>query len=281
MKVVRLRNFISFCLTADYQAYLDSPCSYTLSSTDRDHYRDLCDAILAMRKISGHNLENDRVLAPYIRRHLHEPSASLGISSKCAELIVLRFALALDQSRRYEGCTQMVRERVGMPALAKKLWTDRQLLIPHLGMPESTRLKLSEGILWMARVWFVSIDGSDCTLPVLNGLNTTSQEEARFKYTLSQRGQAFVDDLKRHRTLGQRMFTMAVCGIVSILRVEPRPRSRLPIFPENAPEVVHDQTPAEAGRTQPRTSREYAWWEARDSTAIHHRRRAVRRAQDD
>lgn len=245
METERLRNFISYCLAADYQAYLDSPCSYTLSSADCHHYIDVYNAHSAMRKTRRPGVGDDRVLAPYLRKHLHEPCASLGIPVGCVELVVIRFAYSTNRSGRYEGCTRTVRRVAGMRVLAKKLWTDRQLLIPRLGMTEETRLKFNEALLWMARLYFVSIDGSDSTTSVLAGLDTNPVETTKFKYTLSPTGQKYKDNPNYLRSPRERVLGCLLYGFVRLTRMKPRPRSRLPIFPERSLEdITH---PASAG----------------------------------
>lgn len=253
METERLRKFISFCLAADYQAYLDSPCSYSLSSEDRHHYIDVYDAYSAMRKTCGSGLGHDRVLAPYLRKHLHEPCASLRIPVGCVELVVLRFAYSVNHSGRYEGCTRRIRQVAGMRVLAKKLWTDRQLRIPRLRMSEETRLKLNEALLWMARLYFVSIDGSDTTTSVLSGLDTNPVETAKFKYTLSPTGQKYKDNPNYLRSPCERVLGCLLYGFVRLTRMKPRPRSRLPIFPEGSLEAICYPTSAGPDTTQAAT----------------------------
>ena len=116
-EVARLRNFLSYCIAVDYRCRAPS----TLTSEDRDHYLDLAKVALAKRKAGS----GDRVLAPYLRKHLFIPSYRLRISTDISQHVLVRFArhrsLYFD---RYEGCESGIRQQFGMRVLAKKLWVD-------------------------------------------------------------------------------------------------------------------------------------------------------------
>lgn len=90
--VDRIRNFILYVLSFDYQTYVN----VSLSATDRTHFMQLygvvCDLYTASTSSAVvPNQDERRALAPYFLRCLHDPCRALGIPVEYLVRVIARF----------------------------------------------------------------------------------------------------------------------------------------------------------------------------------------------
>nr|OQO18193.1 hypothetical protein B0A51_14740 [Rachicladosporium sp. CCFEE 5018] len=144
-EVARLRNFMLYC------ACIDSGCTRTtvkISTRDHDHYMETAQIIKKTTYISsggpsvlrtGIAISNSELEVPYDTR-ISAPSAALGIPPKYVRTQILAYAGSRVLCSRYQGTMPYRRRKFGIYGLAQKLWQDKQIIFPALGVLDSDEI---------------------------------------------------------------------------------------------------------------------------------------------
>lgn len=88
----RIRHFILYTLSFDYQTYVN----VSLSAADRPHFMQLygviCNLYIASKRSAVLPIKDERrALAPYFLRCLHEPCRTFGITVEYLVTVIARF----------------------------------------------------------------------------------------------------------------------------------------------------------------------------------------------
>ncbi|KAK6429764.1 hypothetical protein LTR95_014088 [Oleoguttula sp. CCFEE 5521] len=196
-EVERLRNFLLFCICIDYRCRPD----LALSAADKQHFIEMSEHLdtLAASNTKMSYLYRAEI-ARYFWLFLHEPCIALKVSVECAAVTVSRFSKYHNIFGRYKGSSHGVLHNNGLEALAQKLWTDYNIILPRLGVAAEWVVHMRRQIANFARQFFVRLNGVTELIVGARDYAQISSDD----YTASERGKAYDKDRRKALTVVER-----------------------------------------------------------------------------
>lgn len=157
-EVARVRNFMIFMISIDYQCNTNAQ----LSATDREHFttmhnqlRDLQKAHSCVTPTPSHR----QILGSYFWRHLHDPCKALHLPVECVLNAMSNLTKFTDYKGWYKGSCFAILQSSGVAGLAEKLYMDRSIVIPRLVYDQTLRKDYLRCLDQVREFYFLSIDG--------------------------------------------------------------------------------------------------------------------------
>lgn len=210
-EMTRTRNFLLYVLSLDYK--YDSRA--TLSAQDRQHYSILSNMLVDADQSRGSldlTAKERKRLAAYMNFLLTIPCYQLAIPVDAMVVTLQRFFACQDARGKYKGSISGLMHVKGLPALAEKLYMDRNVLIPRIILPtdSSLRRSLIHKLERVETLYFSSIDG-------IEGSTAPDEDVSEWRatqtvqYTATERGLAlhaekWARDCPNGRELSASMF---------------------------------------------------------------------------
>ncbi|KAK4941805.1 hypothetical protein LTR28_008809 [Elasticomyces elasticus] len=127
--VDRLRNFLAYLLTVDYQV----STKLELHAKDWEHYQRMSTYLLDFGDFPDYlNKEERAVLGQFFWHHLQNPAKALGVPVDLVILAIHRFKRHVDVKGDYKSTPMALLHANGLDSLAQKLYNDREIMIPRL-----------------------------------------------------------------------------------------------------------------------------------------------------
>lgn len=189
-EVARVKNFMIFVLSMDYQCNPDA----ALSAADRDHFTAMQNMLIDLQKVHGRVMPSGperHNLASYFWTYLHEPCKELHLPVECVLAAVGNFTKFLNVRGRYKGSCFGLLQMKGLPFLAQKLYVDRSIVVPRLIDDPPERMQLDQAIDEVRAIYFHRIAGIEGSTMITDENERKWQQVQNVSYEANQKGRAY------------------------------------------------------------------------------------------
>lgn len=189
LETERLRNFLEFALSMDYQRNTNA----ALSASDRAHFSQLWSNLQDLRAAYDNTRPTpaeNTTLASYFWRYLHQPCKELCIPVEYALIVIERFFKYLVFCGRYKGCVFGLLHNAGIESLAAKLYIDQEVIIPRVFGPGEQRQAVLRSLGSISTLYFERIYGMAASTMAAD--NKAGWEQLHsVEFTANERGLAY------------------------------------------------------------------------------------------